>query len=105
MDFDERIKESKRVICTLFPDKNIYVVKRTYQVDGGVKYSAHYTVDEVRISYNNILDLLELEKNNITRFDKNVYKCGKFLTSIYTNKKIKDNKKIYRPPLLQQAHT
>ena len=99
VNFDERIKESKKVLSTLFPDKNIYVIKRTYQIDGGVKYSAHYTVDEVRMHYTNILDLLE--KNNITRFDKNVYKCGKFLTSIYTNTKItKDGKKISRPSLL-----
>jgi len=99
VNFDERIKESKKVLSTLFPDKNIYVIKRTYQIDGGVKYSAHYTVDEIRISYTNVLDLLE--KNNITCFDKNVYKCGKFLTSIYTNTKItKDGKKISRPSLL-----
>ena len=99
VDFDERITESKKVISTLFPDKNIYHIKRTYKVDDGIKYSVHYTVDEVRMHYTNILDLLE--KNNITRFDKNVYKCGKFLTSIYTNTKItKDGKKISRPFLL-----
>ena len=101
----------KRAILDYFPEANItlddiYVIKREYQTDDGkTKYSSHYTVDKIRMSRVNILTMLQ-KNNNPANFDLNVYKCGKFLTSVYTNKKVRDNKKITLPPFMpvENAH-
>ena len=95
----------KQIILDYFPDANItlddiYITERVYETDDGkTKYSSHYTVDKIRMSRANILEML-VKNNNPGRFDLNVYKCGKFLTSIYTNKKIKDGKTINLPHFL-----
>lgn len=95
----------KRAILDYFPEANItlddiYVIKREYQTDDGkTKYSSHYTVDKIRMSRVNILTMLQ-KNNNPANFDLKVYKCGKFLTSIYTNKKVRDGKKITLPPFM-----
>lgn len=95
-DWGVDILENKKIILDLFKDTNItlddiYVIKRKYQVDNGVKYSTHYSVDKIRMSACNISDMLK--KNNITCFDESVYTPKRFLTSIYTTQKITSDKK------------
>jgi len=92
-DWDKKILKDKQLIHSAFPDAgitiaDIYAIKRKYQSNNGIKFSVHYTVDKVRMSACNMLGLFE--KLDIEGFDKGVYTKNRFLTSIYTNKKIVD---------------
>lgn len=80
---------------------DIYAIKRKYQVDGGIKCSVHYTVDKIRMSSCNMLTLFE--GIDIEGFDGSVYtkdSKNKFLTCVYTTKKIVDNKEKSLPAFM-----
>ena len=80
---------------------DIYAIKRKYQVDGGIKCSVHYIVDKIRMSSCNMLTLFE--GIDIEGFDKSVYtkdSKNKFLTCVYTTKKIVDNKEKGLPAFM-----
>ena len=94
-DWEADILKNKKLIRSCFTEANItiadiYIIKRKYQVKDGIKCSVHYAVDKVRMSACNMLGLFE--KLGIKGFDKGVYTKNRFLTSIYTNKKIVDDK-------------
>ena len=109
-DWDADILKNKQTILEKFSGANItindiYIIKRKYQVDGGIKCSVHYTVDKIRMSSRNMLTLF---KNiDIEGFDKSVYtkdSKNKFLTSVYTTKKIVDNKEKSLPAFLPDGN-
>jgi hypothetical protein len=62
-DWEADILDKQLTIQTLFEDtihiNDIRVVKRQYEKKGQIKYSSHYTVDNIRMSYYNIKLLLE----------------------------------------------
>ena len=98
-DWEADILKNKQLILACFVEAgitiaNIHSIKRKYQVKDdnkdGVKCSVHYAVDKVRMSACNMLGMFE--KLGIKGFDKGVYTKNRFLTSIYTNKKIVDDK-------------
>ena len=98
-DWEADILITKQIILTCFLDAgitlaDIYHIKRKYQVKDdkkeGVKYSVHYCVDKIRMSACNMLDMFK--KLGIKGFDPDVYSRNRFLTSIYTDKKIIDGK-------------
>lgn len=95
-DWNADIIKNKLMILLKFPDigltfDDIYHIKRKYQVDGGIKCSVHYIVDKIRMSATNMRTLFE--GIDIEGYDKAVYSNNRFLTSIYTDKKIVDGKK------------
>lgn len=109
-DWNADIVKNKEVILAKFPGTgltidDIYIIKRKYQVDGGIKCSVHYTVDKIRMSSCNMLTLF---KNiDIEGFDDSVYtktSKNKFLTCIYTTKKIVDNKEKSLPAFLPDGN-
>ena len=94
-EWEADILKNKQLILTCFVEAginiaDINIIKRKYQSKDGVKCSVHYIVDKVRMSACNMLDMFE--KLDIEGFDKGVYSKNRFLTSIYTNKKVVDNK-------------
>jgi len=93
----------KVTIKTLFEDtidiNDIHVIKRQYKKKGQIKYSSHYTVDKIRMSYYNIK--LLLEKNKCTDFDMSVYNKNRGVYSVYTNKKC--NLDMELPPFLPEG--
>ena len=94
-DWEADILKNKQLILTCFVEvginiADINIIKRKYQSKNGVKCSVHYIVDKVRMSACNMLGMFE--KLGIEGFDKGVYTKNRFLTSIYTNKKVVDNK-------------
>lgn len=94
-DWDADILKNKQTILEKFSGANItindiYAIKRKYQVDGGIKCSVHYSVDKIRMSACNMCTLFE--NIDIEGYDKSVYSKNKFLTCVYTNKKIVDGK-------------
>lgn len=102
-DWEADILDKKLTIQTLFEDTiditDIYVVKRQYEKDGQIKYSSHYTVDKIRMSYYNIK--LLLENNKCADFDMSVYDKNRGVYSIYTNKKYNLDKEL--PPFLPEG--
>jgi P4 family phage/plasmid primase-like protien len=102
-DWEADILDKQLTIQTLFEDTiditDIYVSKRQYEKDGKIKYSSHYTVDKIRMSYYNIK--LMLENNKCTDFDMSVYDKNRGLYSIYTNKKCNLNMEL--PPFLPEG--
>jgi len=94
-DWDKDILKNKKLILGCFAEADItiadiYAIKRKYQISNGIKCSVHYVVDKIRMSACNMLGIFE--KINIQGFDKGVYSKNRFLTSIYTCKKIVDGK-------------
>ena len=94
-EWEADILKNKQLILTCFVEAginiaDINIIKRKYQSKDGVKHSVHYVVDKVRMSACNMLDMFE--KLGIEGFDKGVYSKNRFLTSIYTNKKVVNNK-------------
>jgi len=94
-DWEADIFTTKQVILTCFLEAgitlaDIHAIKRKYKVKDGIKRSVHYVVDKVRMSACNMLGMFE--KLGIRGFDKGVYSKNRFLTSIYTDKKIVNNK-------------
>jgi P4 family phage/plasmid primase-like protien len=92
-DWEADILKTKLLILTCFAEitlADIRCIKRKYQVKDekkdGVKCSVHYIVDKIRMSAGNMLDMFK--KLGIQGFDKDVYNENRFLTSIFTNKKI-----------------
>ena len=77
---------------------DIYAIKRKYQVDGGIKCSVHYIVDKIRMSACNMRTLFE--DIDIEGFDKAVYSNNRFLTSVYTTKKIVNGLAKDFPPFM-----
>lgn len=104
-DFDADILDKKLTIQTLFEDTiditDIYVVKRQYEKDGQIKYSSHYTVDKIRMSYYNIK--LLLENNKCADFDTSVYDKNRGVYGPYTKTKFKNGKTITLPPFLPEG--
>jgi P4 family phage/plasmid primase-like protien len=102
-DWEADILDKQLTIQTLFEDTiditDIYVVKREYEKDGKIKYSSHYTVDKIRMSYYNIK--LMLENNKCTDFDMSVYDKNRGVYSIYTNKKCNLDTEL--PPFLPEG--
>lgn len=93
-DWEADILKNKQLILTCFVEAgitiaDINIIKRKYQSKDGVKHSVHYAVDKVRMSASNMLGMFE--KLGIEGFDKGVYSKNRFLTSIYTDKKIVDD--------------
>lgn len=95
-DWEADILDKQLTIQTLFEDTiditDIYVSKRQYEKDGKIKYSSHYTVDKIRMSYYNIK--LMLENNKCTDFDTSVYNKNRGVYSIYTSKKCNIDKDL-----------
>jgi P4 family phage/plasmid primase-like protien len=94
-DWEADILITKQLILTCFADAgitlaDIYANKREYDSKDGIKRSVHYVVDKVRMSACNMLGMFK--KLGITGFDPDVYSKNRFLTSIYTDKKIVDGK-------------
>jgi hypothetical protein len=92
-DWEADILKNKLLILTCFAEitlADIRCIKRKYQVKDkkkdGIKCSVHYIVDKIRMSAGNMLDMFA--SLNLEGFDKGVYSKNRFLTSIYTNKKI-----------------
>jgi hypothetical protein len=88
-DWEIDILNNKLSILECFPEisiEDIRCIKRKYEVKDGVKYSVHYIVDKIRMSACNMLSMFEAL--NLEGFDKSVYDKNRFLTSIYTDKKI-----------------
>ena len=102
-DWEADILDKQLTIQTLFEDtidiNDIYVVKRQYDKDGKIKYSSHYTVDTIRMSYYNIKMLLE--KNKCTDFDTSVYDKNRGVYCPYTTKKCNLDKQL--PPFLPEG--
>jgi P4 family phage/plasmid primase-like protien len=97
-DWEADILKNKLIILNCFPEitlADIRCIKRKYQVKDGVKYSVHYIIDKIRISACNMLDMFA--SLNLEGLDKGVYSKNRFLTSIYTNKKIVNKKKKSLP--------
>ena len=93
-DWEADILKNKQLILTCFVEAgitiaDINIIKRKYQSKDGYKHSVHYAVDKVRMSASNMLGMFE--KLGIEGFDKGVYSKNRFLTSIYTDKKIVDD--------------
>jgi P4 family phage/plasmid primase-like protien len=103
-DWEADVLDKKLTIQTLFEDTidiaDIYVGKRQYEKDGEIKYSSHYTVDKIRMSYYNIK--LMLENNKCTDFDMSVYDKNRGMYSIYTNKKCNLDTEL--PPFLPEGN-
>lgn len=103
-DWEADILEKQLTIKNMFDDTiditDIYVNKRQYEKDGKIKYSSHYTVDGIRMSYYNIK--LLLEKNECTDFDMSVYDKNRGVYGPYTNKKCNLDKEL--PPFLPQGN-
>ena len=92
-DWDMDILNNKLSILECFPEitiEDIRCIKRKYEVEDGVKYSVHYIIDKIRMSACNMPSMFEAL--NLEGFDKGVYDKNRFLTSIYTDKKIVDGK-------------
>ena len=88
-DWKADILKNKLIILECFPEitlADIRCIKRQYKVDDGIKCSVHYIVDKIRMSACNMLDMFA--SLNLEGFDKGVYDKNRFLTSIYTTKKI-----------------
>jgi hypothetical protein len=101
-DWEADILKNKLIILNCFPEitlADIRCIKRKYQVKDdekeGVKYSVHYIIDKIRISACNMLDMFA--SLNLEGLDKGVYSKNRFLTSIYTNKKIVNNERKNLP--------
>ena len=93
-DWEADILKNKQLILTCFVEAgitiaDIHAIKRKYKSKDGYKHSVHYAVDKVRMSASNMLGMFE--KLGIEGFDKGVYSKNRFLTSIYTDKKIVDD--------------
>jgi len=88
-DEDALILKNKTIIQSLFnldSLDDIYVTKRPPRTKKDkIKYSHHYTLDNIRISNFNIQKLLI--QNNITEFDTSVYDTNRGMCSLYTTKK------------------
>lgn len=102
-DWNADILLNKQTILAKFAGTDltiadIYAIKRKYQVDGGIKCSVHYIVDKIRMSACNMLTLFK--DIDIEGFDKSVYSNNRFLTSIYTTKKVVDGKAKGLPPFM-----
>jgi P4 family phage/plasmid primase-like protien len=92
-DWEIDILNNKLSILECFPEisiEDIRCIKRKYEVKDGVKYSVHYIVDKIRMSACNMPSMFEAL--NLEGFDKSVYDKNRFLTSIYTDKKVADGK-------------
>ena len=87
-----------KFVGTALTIADIYAIKRKYQVDGGIKCSVHYIVDKIRMSACNMRTLFE--NIDIEGFDKSVYSINRFLTSIYTTKKIVNGLAKDFPPFM-----
>lgn len=102
-DWNADILLNKQTILAKFAGTDltiadIYAIKRKYQVDGGIKCSVHYIVDKIRMSACNMRTLFE--DIDIEGFDKAVYSNNRFLTSIYTTKKIVNGLAKDFPPFM-----
>jgi hypothetical protein len=87
------ILKNKQKILGCFPEitiEDIRCIKRKYNIKDGVKHSVHYIIDKVRMSATNMRDMFQAL--NLEDFDKGVYDKNRFLTGIYTDKKIADGK-------------
>lgn len=97
-EYDEEASnlEKKIIIQNLFNLNNtddIHVIQRPPRFKNGkVKYSYHYTVDNIRISNFNIKKMLD--ENNIKVFDTKVYDKNRGIYSIYSTKKFNCTEKI-----------
>lgn len=82
-------KQSLQILFNLTSDKNIYYVSRTYvKDDNKIKYSYHFTIDKIRISWYNLKQMVEQTEIKIEGLDKSVYSSNRGMYPIYSNKKI-----------------
>ena len=82
-------KQSLQILFNLTSDKDIYYVSRTYvKDDNKIKYSYHFTIDKIRISWYNLKQMLEQTEIEIEGLDKSVYSSNRGIYPIYSNKKI-----------------
>ena len=104
-DFDEEmkimdIKQCLQLLWNLKSDENIYYISRKYVKDENtIKYSYHFTIDKIRISWYNLKQILEQTEMEIEGLDKSVYSSKRGMYPIYSNKKIpKKGKKLEEFP-------
>ena len=93
-EFDEEFhildfKQSLQILFNLTSDEDIYYVSRTYvKDDNKIKYSYHFIIDKIRISWYNLKQMLEQTEIEIEGLDKSVYSSNRGIYPIYSNKKI-----------------
>ena len=95
-DFDEEMKimdykQSLQLLFNLKSDENIYHCKRTYTKGHKTKYSYHFVIDKIRISWYNLKILIKNEGLH-TRYpngelDMSVYSTNRGMYPIYSNRK------------------
>lgn len=92
-DFDEEMQimdyqQSLQLLFNLTSEKDIYYTHRKYTKDNKTKYSYHFTIDKIRISWYNLKQMLEQTEMEIQGLDTSVYSSKRGMYSIYSNKKI-----------------
>ena len=95
-------KKSLQILFNLTSDKDIYYISRTYTKGDKTKYSYHFTIDKIRISWYNLKTLIEKNDTQIEGLDKSVYSKNRGMYPIYSNKKKpkKGQKEIQFPSFL-----
>ena len=91
-DFDEEMqimdyKQSLQLLFNLKSDENIYYINRTYTKGDKTKYSYHFMIDKIRISYYNLKILIAKNDTQIEGLDTSVYSKNRGMYPIYSNKK------------------
>jgi hypothetical protein len=82
------------------------LIKRQYLKNGKMKYSSHYTVDKIRMSWYNIKLLIEKNKSqglDMPDYDMTVYTKNRGVYGAYTNTKLIEGKTITLPPFLPEG--
>lgn len=95
-DFDEEMKimdyqQSLQLLFNLTSEKDIYYTHRKYTKDHKTKYSYHFVIDKIRISWSNLRILITNEGLD-TRYpnselDMSVYSKNRGMYPIYSNRK------------------
>ena len=103
-DNDININEVKADINKIFPNKDIYYANRKPRQykNKGIKYSYRFYVNNVRISYPHLKDLVikyELDKKSI--YDMSIYKKNSVLLLPLTTEKFDNDGNIFKVPSLK----
>ena len=92
-DFDEEMqimdyKQSLQLLFDLKTDENIYYISRTYTKGHKTKYSYHFIIDKIRISYYNLKILIQNNGTQIQGLDTSVYSKNRGMYPIFSNRKL-----------------
>ncbi len=91
-DFNEEMqimdyKQSIQLLFNLPSQKDIYYTYRKYTKNNKTKYSYHFTIDKIRISWYILKHIIEQNEMKIQGLDTIVYSKNRGMYSIYSHRK------------------